>query len=341
MPTKNEEISARIATLLKDKKLGLELGSNVDLLPVFISTSIPQLDEIMGGGVPVNKFTMFYGESSHGKTFLSQLIAASFQSQNKLVALLDAEQSYDPRWWATTKVDVDNLLVQQPVSGEDAVMKVEALIGKVELIIVDSLADFVPLSETELDITKKATMGRQAQLISTFYRKCLSKIKNSNTSIITINQVRDNFSNPYVVNLPGGRAQRFASHIMLEIARESWIKNSDGAKTGFMMRIRNTKNKLGTPEREISLPISFEGKFDYVTLLVSDGIDRGLIVNSGAYYRIPGELVIDTIPDGYRYKVMEDTGQHQIMGREGLHKLLEVNEHAMKVLELMVYEEKN
>lgn len=333
-----EKILARRDALLKDKKLpGLMLGTDKRLIPTFRTSGIAQLDEIMGGGIPVNKFIMVYGESSHGKTLLCQMITAAFQKDGFLAALVDAEQSYDPRWWQATGTDPELLLVSQPDYGEDAVMKTVDLIGKVDLITVDSLAAFIPLVEAEVDLEKKATMGRQAQLISQFYKHCLPKMRESGTSILTINQVRDNFANPYVVNLPGGRAQRFASHVMLEVSRKEWIKNSQQEKTGFVMGIKVEKNKMGLPQQKIELPFSFEGRFDFITLLVSDAIDRGTIMNAGAYYRLPGELPIEVIDESLRYKFMEDEHKHQVMGRDGLHKLLEANEQAVRVLELEVY----
>lgn len=334
------KVSKRLEELLKDKKLpGIMLGSDTRLLPHFRTTGVAQLDEIMGGGVPVNKFVMVFGESSHGKSLLCQIISASYQKQGLISALVDAEQSYDPRWWAATGNDPNQLVVMQPDYGEEAVMKTESLIGKVELITVDSLAAMIPLVEAEVDLEKKATMGRHAQLISAFYRKTLTKMRESGTSILTINQVRDNFANPYVVNLPGGRAQRFASHVMLEVSRSEWIKNSMNEKTGFVMRVRVEKNKMGLPHRSIELPFSFEGRFDFVTLVVSDAIDRGTIMNSGAYYRLPGHLPFENIDEENvkRYKVLEDTGEHQVMGRDSVHRLLEDNEQALRILELEVY----
>lgn len=335
-----EELEKRLEALVADKKLSAERGSSDDLVPKFQPWDIPQLDEITGG-IPLEKFTLLYGESSHGKTLLTMFAAKSFQQANKLVALVDAEQSFDPRWWQTIGVDTNLMSVHQPAYGEEAVMEVERLIGKVDLLILDSLAALIPLREQEVDLTKKGTMGLQAQLITDLYKKSLSKAKKSGTALMFINQVRDNFDNPYVVQLPGGRAQRFYSHMMIEVARHEWMKDGVGNKTGFNMRIRLEKNKLGLAYQTIFLPFSFEGVFDFLTLLVGDAIDRGVIQNAGAYYRFPADIPFDpettNLPNVNRFKVNDD-GTQQVMGRDSVHALLEANPQAAKLIELQVYD---
>jgi recombination protein RecA len=334
------ESGDRVSALLREMK-GVELtrGSDPELKVVLQPIGIPQIDEIIGGGIPLNRYTEIYGGASHGKTLLCQFITRAFQQAGHIVAYVDVEQTFDPKWWEQTGVDVEELIVGQPPYGEKAVDMISALVGNVGLIIVDSVAALVPLRAQEED-AEVSMMGRQAQLVNRLFYNTLGKMKKSGTAMILINQVRVDFKNQYGVKLPGGDSQNFYSSIQMGIARREWIQRGvQGPKTGYNMEVSVTKNKLGTPLGKTKLPIDFTGDFDYTTLVISDALDRGVIQHAGAWYRLPSSIAFDHEEDWDQSKIsrIPETGQIRVMGRELLHEFINGNEVARKQLESLVY----
>jgi recombination protein RecA len=332
----------RVTKLIRSpelKKFDLMRGSDDGLKVVFQPIGVPQIDEIIGGGIPINRYTELYGGASHGKTLLSQFIARAFQEAGGTVAYIDAEQTFDPRWWTHTGVVVEDLIVGQPPYGEKAVDMITALVGHVSLLIVDSVAALVPLRAQEED-AEASMMGRHAQLVNRLFYNTLAKMKQSGTAIVLINQVRSDFKNAYAVKLPGGESQNFYSTLQISVTRKGWIQRGvNGPRTGYNMEIVVTKNKLGQPLGKVLLPVDFDGAFDYVTLVISDAIDRGIVQHAGAWYRLPGSLIVENEEDWDSSKVsrVEGTGQIRVMGREMLHEFVVNNPDVQKQLEKLTY----
>lgn len=324
---------SRKVTIDALKRKGLLMsGGDPSLVATFQTTGIPQLDEIMSGGVPFNRFTEIFAQWSAGKTLLSQIIAAQFQRDGHTVCLIDTEQSYDETWWAKTGVITDELYVSQPPSGEDAIEVMAALTGEVGLIILDSVAAVIPLALQE-ELVEQSMPGRRAQLISRMFQKVMPKMKGSGTAIILINQTRNAFGKGNYEILPGGVTQQYFAAEMIRLRRMRFIEVGD-EKTGFIMGIHVTKNKMGPAQGKIELPFSFEGGFDFVELLVSDAIDRELITRAGAWYRMPPELAPG---DTSELRVIEDTGEVQVMGKGALLDLYKADEDARQRLETATY----
>lgn len=330
MPAKTK--TAPRSTLEEMLAKGLiKKGTDPELKVTWVSTGIPQLDEIMGGGVPRGRITHLSGEWSAGKTLVAQLIAAAFQQLGLTVALIDVEQSYDAEWWLSTGVNTDELIVAQPPGGEAAVDVIAALMGEVDLIILDSIAGLIPIVIQDKD-ADESVMGRHPLLVSRLYQKVLPKIGKSQTAFITINQVRSSFGPGNFDSLPGGRSQNFWSHIMLRLRRTGWIESA-GQRTGFKMEVRCTKNKLDRAHRYIELPWGFDGQFDYINVLLTDAIARNIIRQMGPYYRMPASLPFDE----ETVSRARDSSEWQIMGRSALAELFEANAEAREHLESLTY----
>jgi len=311
-------------------------GSDPELVVTYETTGIEPLDEVMGHGIPFNRFTHIHGEWSAGKTLLAMFIAAEFQRRGHTVALVDAEQAFDPFWWGQVGVNIDDLIVSQPGGGEAAVDVACSLIGNVDLIILDSIAGLVPLAVQDKD-ANESVMGRRAQLVARLYEKALPLMRRSHTAFITINQVRVDFGPGNQDVLPGGVSQGFWSSVMLRLRRSEWIKNSAEQRVGFKMRVTCVKNKTGEAWKSVDIPINFDGSFDYLGILIQDALARGIIAQGGAWYRLPADLAFtdETVSKDPK------TGEWRVMGREKLTMLIDAHPEARAELELRVYPPKD
>lgn len=310
-------------------------GGDPSLVVRWVSTGIPQLDAVMGGGMPLEKFSLIYGTWSAGKTLLAQMIAAEFQRQGHTVAYMDTEASYDPEWWSTLGVDTDALLVSPQSSGEKGVDVLQALVGAVGLVIVDSLAGLVPLADYEQS-AEDATMAQHPRLINRLFRMVVPKMRRSGTAVLFTNQTRVSFGPGMQDALPGGRAQQFYSHVQLRVSRAQWIKSGDD-RTGYHLRVECPKNKLARPLREVTLPFILDGYFDFVSVLLADAIDRGIIDRTGPWYRIPAGLLEH---EHEALKPVADSDEVQVMGRGALREVFMSDEAARERLEELTYRPK-
>jgi len=276
-----------------------------------IPTGALPLDIAIGiGGIPRGRVIEIYGPESSGKTTLSLHVVANAQKAGGVAAFIDAEHAMDPVYAKKLGVDVDNLLISQPDSGEQALEITETLVrsGAVDIIVVDSVAALVPRSEIEGDMGDQQ-MGMQARLMSQALRKLTGTISKSRTSLIFINQLRQKigvmFGNPETT--PGGLALKFYSSLRLDIRRIEAVKSGDQV-IGGRVRVKVVKNKVAPPFRMAEFEMYYGEGVSREGCLVDVGVDAGVIEKAGSWY-IWGEERIGQGRDNARAWLREHSAQ--------------------------------
>jgi recombination protein RecA len=245
------------------------------------------LDLALGvGGIPRGRITEIFGPEASGKTTLAQHIIAEAQKKGGTAAYIDAEHALDPAYAARCGVNVDELLISQPDTGEQALEITEALVrsGAVDVIAIDSVAALVPQAEIEGEMGE-AHVGLQARLMSQALRKLAAAIGKSGTSVVFINQLREKvgivFGNPEVT--PGGRALKFYSSIRIDLRRVESI-NRDDKIIGNVVRAKVVKNKVAPPFKTAQFDIMFDHGISMEGNLIDLGVELGVIKKSGAFF---------------------------------------------------------
>jgi recombination protein RecA len=264
-------------------KLGQATHLNVEAIP----TGSLALDIALGvGGIPRGRVTEVYGPESSGKTTLCQHIIAEAQKMGGVAAFVDVEHALDPTYAACCGVDVDNLYISQPDTGEQALEIAEALVrsGAVDVIVIDSVAALVPQAEIEGDMGD-ATMGRQARLMSQALRKLSGAIKASNTAMVFTNQLRMKigvmFGNPETTT--GGMALKFYSSVRLDLRQIQSIKAA-GDVIGSRVRARVKKNKVAPPFKVAEFDIMYDQGISREGEVLDLGVDHEVITKRGSFY---------------------------------------------------------
>lgn len=272
----------------------MRLGDEADRHIAANPTGSLQLDIALGiGGYPKGRIIEIYGPESSGKTTLALHAIAEVQKRGGYVAFIDAEHALDPKYAKAVGVDIDNLLLSQPDTGEQALEITEALIrsGSIECIIIDSVAALVPEAEINGDMGD-SHVGLQARLMSQAMRKLSGAISKSNTTAIFINQIREKvgvmFGNPETT--PGGRALKFYSSVRLEIRRSQAIKNGSDI-VGNMATIKVVKNKVAPPFKSVQVDIIFGHGISQSGELVDMATDLDFLQKSGSWYAYEGDKI--------------------------------------------------
>jgi recombination protein RecA len=272
----------------------MRMGEATNLKVDVISTGALSLDIALGvGGVPRGRVTEIYGPESSGKTTLCLHIIAQAQRMGGICAFIDMEHALDPTYAEGIGVNINDLYISQPDTGEQALEIAEALVrsGAMDVIVLDSVAALVPRAEIEGEMGD-SHVGLQARLMSQALRKLSGAIKQTNTSMIFTNQLREKigvmFGSPETTT--GGRALKFYATIRLDIRRIQAIKQG-GEVTGNRTRVRVTKNKVSAPFRQAEFDIMYGQGISYEGDLLDLAVELELLEKRGAFYRYNDELL--------------------------------------------------
>jgi recombination protein RecA len=264
-------------------RLGEATHLDIDVIP----TGALALDSALGvGGIPRGRVTEIYGPEGAGKTTLCQHIVAEAQKRGGTAAFVDMEHALEPAYAAVCGVNVDDLLISQPDTGEQALEIAETLIrsGAIDIVVIDSVAALVPRAEIEGEMGDSHP-GLQARLMSQALRKLSGAVKQSNTALVFTNQLREKigvmFGNPETTS--GGRALKFYSSVRLDVRRISAIKEK-GEVIGNRTRVRVTKNKVAPPFRLAEFDIMYDEGISRAGDLLDIAVELGVVEKRGSYY---------------------------------------------------------
>lgn len=256
-----------------------------------ISTGSILLNEICGiGGIPRGRITELYGQEGSGKTTIALHLIANAQKNGGTCAFIDAEHALDPMYAKNLGVNLDNLLLSQPESGEQALEITDMLIrsNAIDLIVIDSVAALVPKAELEGDMGD-ATMGSQARLMSQALRKMTGNISKSNTAVLFLNQVRSKigvvFGNPEVTT--GGNALKFYASLRMQIIKKTQIKVGDQIM-GHEAEVKINKNKFYPPFKKANIEIYYGRGISLDGEIISMALDRNILEKGGSWFSFEG-----------------------------------------------------
>lgn len=296
---KLEAVKAALAQIEKNFGAGaiMKMG-DVSSMKVETSPSgAISLDLALGGGFPKGRIVEIYGPESSGKTTLSLHAIAEVQKAGGIAAFIDAEHALDPKYAGKIGVDLQNLLVSQPDSGEQALEILETLVrsGGVDIIVIDSVAALTPRAEIE-GMMGDSHMGLQARLMSQALRKLTAVISKTNTTVIFLNQIRMKlgvmFGNPETTT--GGNALKFYASVRLDIRRIKKIESGTGdAKEAFgnRVRVKVVKNKIAPPFKEVEFDIMFNEGISKSGDLIDLAEKLGIVKKSGAFYSYESQKI--------------------------------------------------
>jgi recombination protein RecA len=286
---KRKALALAVAQIEKSCGKGsiMRLGTDSKVRVESIPTGAINLDAAIGvGGIPRGRVTEIYGPESSGKTTLCLHVVANAQKLGGVAAFIDAEHALDTEYAKKLGVDVENMLISQPDTGEQALEICEILVrsGAVDVIVIDSVAALVPKAEIEGDMGD-SHVGLQARLMSQALRKLTGAIARSKTSVIFINQLREKigvmFGNPETTT--GGKALKFYASVRLDIRRIGPVKDKEEV-IGSHVRVKVVKNKVAPPFKQAEFDIMYAEGISHTSLLVDIGSEAGIIDKAGAWY---------------------------------------------------------
>ena len=296
--TRQRDLDAAISYITKAYGDGsiMRLGdarakTGIEVIP----TGALSVDLALGvGGVPRGRVVEIFGPESSGKTTLMLHVIANAQKAGGLAAFIDAEHALDPGYAKKLGVNLDELLVSQPDSGEEALSICETLArsNALDVIVIDSVAALVPKAELEGEMGM-ATMGMQARLMSQALRKLTAILAKSKTTCIFTNQLREKvgimFGNPETT--PGGKALKFYASIRIDIRRRDTLKDAAGVAVGNAVKVKIVKNKVAPPFAEAEFEIIYDHGINKEGSIIEVGITHGVVDKKGAWLQFEGELI--------------------------------------------------
>ena len=286
---KKKALNLAIAQIEKSCGKGsiMKMGTDSKVKVEAIPTGAINLDAAIGvGGIPRGRITEIYGPESSGKTTLCLHIVANAQRAGGVAAYIDAEHALDTEYARKLGVDVENLLISQPDTGEQALEICEILVrsGAVDVVVIDSVAALVPKAEIEGDMGD-SHVGLQARLMSQALRKLTGSIARSKTSVVFINQLREKigvmFGNPETTT--GGKALKFYASVRLDIRRIGPVKEKEDV-IGSHVRVKVVKNKVAPPFKQAEFDIMYAEGISHASLVLDIAAESGIIDKSGAWY---------------------------------------------------------
>src|SRR5215472_6022094 len=295
---RERELEAAISTITKAYGEGaiMRLGDaqaqkKIDVIP----TGGLAIDLALGvGGVPRGRVIEIFGPESSGKTTLMLHVVANAQKAGGLAAFIDAEHALDPAYAKKLGVNLDELLVSQPDSGEEALSICETLArsNALDVIVVDSVAALVPKAELEGEMGM-ATMGMQARLMSQALRKLTAVLAKAKTTCVFTNQIREKvgvmFGNPETT--PGGKALKFYASVRIDIRRKDTLKDAAGNAVGNHVKVKIVKNKVAPPFAEAEFDILYNHGINKEGSVLDVGVENGVVDKKGAWLQFNGELI--------------------------------------------------
>src|SRR3989454_7912751 len=296
--TRSRELEAAIASITKAYGDGsiMRLGDaraqvKIDVIP----TGALALDFALGvGGIPRGRVVEIFGPESSGKTTLMLHVVANAQKAGGLAAFIDAEHALDPGYAKKLGVNLDDLLVSQPDSGEEALSICETLArsSALDVIVIDSVAALVPKSELEGEMGM-ATMGMQARLMSQALRKLTAILNKAKTTCVFTNPIREKvgamFGNPETT--PGGKALKFYASVRIDIRRKDALKDTAGNAIGNHVKVKVVKNKVAPPFGEAEFEIIYNHGINKEGNILDVGVQNGVVEKKGAWLQFNGELI--------------------------------------------------
>jgi recombination protein RecA len=273
----------------------MRLGSNTKMKVETLSTGSLAVDLALGvGGLPKGRIVEIYGPESSGKTTFCLSVIAEAQKKGGLAAFIDVEHALDPKYARVVGVNLDDLLVSQPDSGEDALNIMETLIrsNSIDVIVLDSVAALITKAELDGQMGDM-TMGSQARLMSQAMRRLTAVVSKTNCVCIFTNQIREKigvmFGSPETTS--GGRALKFFSSVRIDIRRKDQIKTPDGKVIGNRTKIKIVKNKVAPPFTEVEFDIMYDEGISKMGSLIDLGIEHKILEKKGAWIAYEGNLV--------------------------------------------------